>query len=354
MRSLHAAAAFLLLGFATGAVADPTTTISGKAFVDYSYRDNKDNGTNLSDKGSGASLDLKRFYLGVDHKFDSVWAARFRTDVGNEVNGKYDVFVKHAFVQATLDPALVIRAGAADLPWVPMVEDLYGYRYVENVLVDRSKFDTSADWGIHALGKFGGGLVNYAVSVFNGRGYGDPTRTKAPAVEARIGLVPVEGLTLAVGGTATKLGQNVEGTSTPNTATRYDALIAWVSGPLRAGATGFYATDYDKGMVLGTTPSDKAMGFSGWASFAFTPMVAVFGRADYIQPRKDTNSGLKDTYMNAGLEFTPVKPLNLSLVYKYETTENGTVSTSNGTIGSTVAGSKGTYNEVGLWAQYSF
>ncbi|GAO01476.1 hypothetical protein PSR1_00331 [Anaeromyxobacter sp. PSR-1] len=34
--------------------------------------------------------------------------------------------------------------------------------------------------------------------------------------------------------------------------------------------------------------------------------------------------------------------------------KDGTLSTSNGTIGSSVAGAKGKYNEDGLFAQYSF
>ncbi len=355
MRSFQAATAILLIGIASVARAEPSTIISGKAFVDYTYRNNVDDGTGLAaDKYAGTALDLKRFYFAVDHTFDSVWAARVRTDVGNLVNGKYDVFVKHAFVQATIAPELTLRAGSADLPWVPFQEDLYGYRYVENVLIDRVKVGTSADWGLHAGGKLASGLVSYAVSVVNGRGYGDPTRTQSPLVEARLALAPVKGLTLAVGGQVGKLGQNVIGTATPRNAQRFDALVAWVDGPVRVGANGFYATNYDKAIVTGAKPEDKAMGVSGWASYAFNPELALFGRGDYVQPRKDTNPGLKDVYFNAGLQYTPAKAVNLALVYKHETVASGTVSTSNGTIGSTVAGSKGTYSEVGVFGQYSF
>ena len=32
------------------------------------------------------------------------------------------------------------------------MEGVYGYRYVENTLVDRIKFGNSADWGVHVLG----------------------------------------------------------------------------------------------------------------------------------------------------------------------------------------------------------
>ena len=59
---------------------------------------------------------------------------------------------------------------------MPFVEGLYGYRYVENVMIDRTKFGTSADWGVHVLGSIpmGGLTVSYAGSVVNGNGYKKP------------------------------------------------------------------------------------------------------------------------------------------------------------------------------------
>ncbi len=355
MRLDHALAAAFSLAATTALAAEPATKISGKAYANYTYRENRDGGTDrAADSKNGSSLDLKRFYLGVDHAFDERWAARIRTDVGNEVNGKYDVFVKHAFIEAKVAPALVLRAGAADMPWVPLVEDLYGFRYVENVLIDRVKLGTSADWGVHASGKLAGGLASYAVSAVNGRGYGDPTRTQAPTVEGRLSVNPMKQLTLAVGAQAGKLGQNVVNTSTPNTATRYDAVIAFVGGPVRIGVTGFLAEDYEKKIVLDEAPGDEALGGSAWASYALAAPVTLFGRLDYVQPHRDTASDVEDYYWNAGVQYKPVKAVDLALVYKGEQVKNGTLSTSNGTIGSAVAGEKGSYREVGVFAQYTF
>ena len=63
------------------------------------------------------------------------------------------MFIRKAFVQAKVSDAFVARLGAADMPWIPFVEDLCGYRYLEQTLIDRLKFGTSADWGVHANGK---------------------------------------------------------------------------------------------------------------------------------------------------------------------------------------------------------
>lgn len=352
MRLTRAAAALVVLAGAFAARAE-APVVSGKAYFDYTYRDNVDDGTKLARPDTGTALDLKRFYLGVDQKFDDVWSARFRTDVGNLTNGKVDVFVKHAFVQANVAPALTLRAGAADLPWVPYLEDLYGYRYIENVLVDRIKLGTSADWGLHASGA--AGAVSYAVSAVNGRGYGDYTRTQAPTVEARVGVVPVKGLTIAVAGQAGKLGANVVGgPPATRTATRFDAVIAWVADGLRLGVTGFLAKDYSKAIVTEAAPKDTAIGYSGWASYDFTDTVALFGRADWVQPKKDTAKDLKDLYLNVGLQYRPAKPVALAIVYKRDQVKSGSLATSNGTIGSATAGQDGTYNEVGIFGQYAF
>src|SRR5262249_8696258 len=122
--------------------------------------------------------------------------------------------------------AFVARLGSADLPWVPFVEDIYGLRYVENVLIDRLKFGTSADWGLHAGGKVSDGMFNYGASVVNGAGYKNPTRSKSMDFEGRMGIAPLQGLSLAIGAYSGKLGKDVEGTTTPvkHTANRLDAL----------------------------------------------------------------------------------------------------------------------------------
>jgi hypothetical protein len=330
--------------------------ISGTVFADLTYRQNVDKGTDLAtDKANGTSFDLKRFYVTLDQTWNATWGARFRSDIGNETNGKYDLFVKNAYIEARLVPELTIRAGAADLPWVPFVEGLYGYRYVENTLLDRTKFAGSADWGLHAGGKLGGELATYAISVANGRGYGDPTRSQSPTGEARLSVAPVKGLTIGAGGLVGTLGQRTVGTATPNTARRLQAVIAYVDGGLRLGAEGFWASDYSIKIITGAAPHDKAVGASAWASCALGPTPwALFARADYVQPSKDAKSSLEDLYANGGVQYKPIDPVSLALVYKYEQVKDGTLSTSNGTIGSTTAGKSGTYNEVGVWGLYTF
>ena len=327
------------------------TTIGGKAFLNASYIDQKSDGADTGQKGFQA--DVKRFYLTVDHKFSDVFSANLTTDFRYSANGTSKdvlVYVKKAYLQAKLAPEFYIRLGASDLPWVPFVEDLYGNRYIENVMVDRTKYGTSADWGVHIGGTFGKGLVSYAASAVNGAGYKTLSRSSDTVdLEGRVSVQPVKGVTFAVGGYTGKLGKSAG--NLPNTnhrATRLDALAAYTNGPIRAGVEYFTAKNWNN---VTTVAEDKTTGWSAFGSFAVTKQIGVFGRYDWVNPNKLTNSAMSDDYFNFGVSYNAMKNVDFALVYKREKVDNGILSTSNGSIGGV---HQGTYDEFGLWSQVKF
>jgi len=97
--------------------------------------------------------------------------------------------------------------------------------------------------------------------------------------------------------------------------------------------------------------NDKSDGWSTFGSFAVTPQVAVFGRYDWVRPSRDVNPDLKDHYYNVGVDFKPIPPIDLALVYKRDRVRNGFLPTSNGTIGGIDSGK---YSEIGLFGQFAF
>lgn len=335
-----------------------STTVSGKMFVDISYIDNESDGNSVDPTGWGN--DVKRFYVGIDHKFDDMWSANVTTDFNFIANdSETQVFVKKAYVQAKVADALVVRAGSADLPWVPFVEGLYGFRYVENVVTDRDKFGTSADWGLHALGKFMGGKIAYAASVVNGGGYKNSSRTNSVDFEGRVSIEPISGLTFALGGYSGKLGQDTEANPAERTATRKDVLVAYVHGPIRAGAEYFEANNWKTVQNAVAVPppgttSDDTDGYSLWGSYQITQMFGAFARYDRVNPSNHLNSDLEDKYWNLGFTCHARKNVDFALVYKNDKVDSGNLSTSNGTIGGPNATTDGEFKEIGLWAQIQF
>lgn len=329
------------------------TSISGKAFFNVSNIDQKSDGADSAQNGTQA--ELKRFYIGVDHKFNDMFSANITTDFRYGTNGTSKdvlVYVKKAYVQAKFSPALFVRVGAADLPWVPFAEGIYGYRFVENTLIDRTKFGTSSDWGVHAGGTFGNGLVTYAVSAINGAGYKTLSRSSDTIdLEGRVSVNPLKTITLAVGGYTGKLGKsadNLPESATPHRATRFNALAAYTNKRIRAGVEYFAAKNWNN---VTTIASDKSDGWSAFGSFAFNPQFALFGRYDWVKPSRDLNPALKDHYFNLGLNYKPIPPLDFALVYKRDRAKNGFISTSNGSIGGL---NRGTYDEVGVFGQLAF
>jgi len=326
------------------------TTISGKVFANVSNIDHESDGVDQSDNGTQA--ELKRFYLGVDHKFNDVFSANLTTDFRYNANGTSKdvlVYVKKAFVQAKLSPAFFVRVGAADLPWVPFAEGLYGYRFVENELVDRTKFGTSSDWGVHIGGSLAGGKISYAASAINGAGYKTLSRSSNTIdLEARISANPIKNVTIGIGGYSGKLGKSSDVNDTEHRATRLNAIAAYTDKRVRAGVEYFQARNWNNVTSLA---SDKSNGWSAFGSFAFTPKVSVFGRYDWVNPTERTNDDLKENYFNVGLNYKPLKDIDVALVYKRDRAKNGFISTSNGTIGGL---DRGTYDEIGVFSQFVF
>ena len=369
-----------------------STSISGRMYFNFSNIDQKSNG--VKQAGNGTGFNIKRFYLGVDHTFDSTFSANLTMDasnvIGQTANSNFATpnvtlpavpaggaasstanvnnaalvgkgfFIKKAYLQAKLNPAFIVRLGAADLPWIPYVENQYGYRHIENIVSERVGFGTSADWGVHVLGDLAGGILSYQVSVIDGAGYRNVKVTNSVDVEGRISA-QYKGFYAAVGGYTGKRGNDVEGSVTHHTAKRGDALIGYKNKLFNVGAEYLYTKNWNS---VTTASEDKAEGYSIFGNVNFAKQFSVFGRYDWVKPNKlgtaqNLNSNTKDHYFNVGIQYEPVKIVDLAIVYKRDVADNGLISTQNGTIGGanpvgSLVGGRGTYDEIGLFGQFRF
>ena len=321
------------------------TSVSGRMYYNMSDIEQKSNGTRTNPSGFG--FDVKRFYVGIDHKFNDVYSANVTTDFNYQsAIGQTSIFIKKAYLQAKLSDALVLQAGANDLPWIPFMEGLYGNRYVEQTVADRLKYGTSSDWGLHANGKFGPkNMFNYDVAVIDGAGYKAPLRSKEVDVEGRLNA-NIEKFTIAVGGYAGHLGKDNVSTPVFHTATRLNVAGAYVDKVFRIGAEWFTADNWNN---VSTKPvTDRAQAVSVFGTYYFMPKYAVFGNYQWAQPNQKTNASVHDNYFNFGVSYTPTSIVDIALVYKRDKVDHGTLSTGNGTIG----GSRdGTYDELGVFTQ---
>lgn len=349
--STAAVAAAPLVGQSATPDRVPATRIGGKAYLNVSgIRQRLDGAPSPQD---GVQAELKRFYLTVDHTFSHVFSANLTTDFRYGTNGlsRDDaLFVKKAYLQAALAPELFVRIGSADMPWIPFVEGVYGYRFVETTLINRTKYGAAADWGLHVGGSLGGGRISYALSAVNGAGFQTLSRSSNTVdLEGRISAHPTKEIVFALGGYTGKLGKSADGGSvTEHRARRFDALAAYAGKVGRFGIEYFKAWDWNN---VTTPESDTSSGWSAFGSYAFTPRLGVFGRYDWVNPDQETNRPFRERYFNFGFDYRPVENVDLALVYKRDRADAGLIPTTNGTIGGL---GRGTYDEIGVWSQFSF
>jgi hypothetical protein len=394
---------------AAGVDIGANTTVGGELFADFSHIQLQNEGAagqRVDTAPTGTGFDIKRLYLIVDHRFNDVWAADLTTDAQfstaatttvstpppagsttpgtataltnqNTSGGATEVMIKKFYLEGAFNKLFVLRIGSYNMPWTSYVESNYGYRYIEKVTTDRLGFANTADWGLHASGVYGANLVNYQLSVVNGGGYKNPTRTKDVDVEGRVAVNPISWLTVGGGFYNGHLGQITATTENfpKNTATRYDALVGVNIIGIHAGIEWFQAKNYKTvnslaASAYGTSAvvntatvgplSDKATGTSSYLSYDFNSQFQAFARYDNTKLSADVSPRLRDEYFNLGGVYKPIKPLDIALVYKNEKVEHGSNAISSGnanssfTIGGANASRYGRYSEYGVYAHYKF
>src|SRR5262249_50662333 len=151
----------------------------------------------------------------------------------------------------------------------------------EQTITDHLKFGNSADWGFHVLGS--SPMWQYQISAENGRGYGNPTRSKSVDFEGRLSFTPVKGLDIAVGGYSRQLGKETDAAPAKHTATRTDALISYRTDLFHVGAEYYESSNWT---TVTSALSDKASGWSSWGQWIFNPAWMAFVRYDDSDPSK--------------------------------------------------------------------
>lgn len=324
-----------ILFFGSAMAATDSTTVGGKMFADLtSIRQTVDG---HATGASGYGFDVKRFYLSVDHIFGPTWSARLITDF-NYVRGDNEtqVFVKKAYAQANFGRAAVLRIGSAGTPWIPFVEGIYRYRYIDKPVMDRLKLANSADWGLH-LGGVLGKVFRYQVALLNGAGYKHPGRGSDMDLGARLSYQPSSGLVLAIGGYSGHLGQDRRDKPALHTARREEILAAYVQRAFRIGAQYFRANNWNNVTTIAT---DSAAGWSVFGVLALAPAVELFARYDHVRLSEDIDPASTDRYAQAGISFALRKGIDIAFAWKHER-RNSSVHILR-------------TDEIGLWMQVKF
>ena len=156
-------------------------------------------------------LDLDRVYLTARRTLGESFAVRVTTDVGREKaqtinvpymgstlpipvpeNTRTRVFLKYGYLEwKEALPGVKVRLGMASTPWIAQHERFWGHRWVQQSFADRSGVLNSSDLGVHAMGSFSEGLVNWSAALLNGTGSNAPEDDASKTAQLRVTLNPL-------------------------------------------------------------------------------------------------------------------------------------------------------------------
>ncbi len=301
------------------------TRVSALVFLNASQKE-PERGENDLD------VDLKRFFINVDHRFDQDWSFHLTTDIQwQRHQDATDLLFRHLYVQRRIGDGLRLRLGNAPDTWILPLAELNGYRYLDPGLIPMSGHGTPADWGVHLLGT--AGPVNWTVAAVTGAGFQKPRTGDRADYQARVSWEVAKGLQLHAGGYRGTLARDKGDRPRHHTAERWNGAVTYIGGPWRLGAEYFHASNWRQ---VNQPADDAANGGSLWGSYRLTPKYAVFARYDSLDGSRRLAPQNRREYYNLALEWRHSNRLRLSAALKHVDTRN--------------AAGRQIDNEFGLWA----
>ena len=341
------------------APAFPKTTIGGRVYADATSKENKDEGTDIKSADSGVGIDVKRFYFTVNHDFNSTWTAQFQSDIGDRGPGATTCSSRRpTSSSSSTTPRSSVSARRTPLGY-PSSRGSRASATSSRRSPTASVSATPPSGACTSSARRSDNKLGYAFTIGNGKGYSNPTRTKSVDFEGRVSLEPIKGLTFAVGGYSGNRGNDTDATPALHTATRFNALANWVIGPVKVGGEYFTADNWNQTTKV---PEDTSDGYSGWLQFTVDPRLDGVRPLRQHQPQQGPQPGPQAQLLqprraveaDKAADRRPRVQVRGGQGRSDHSRPGGTVSTGNGTIGSTVPGAKGTYNEIGFWFSFDF
>ncbi len=290
---------------AAGMIATPAFAgdlkIGGKIYFDYT------SATKTTAAGSTKTVggNVTRTYFSVKKQLDDTWSTAFKIDssLNSKATGKKNqVFLKTAQLTGAFMPELNLKLGLIGTSWIGHNEHAEGHRYLSKTFVDTQGLLSSADAGLGVFGKIADGMVNYNVNVVNGGGYGNTTATNGSDIDARLGLAPMEGLTIDLGlysgYRGTKKSVNVTAATPAIAGSKYTVTQFMVTYGMDNFRVGVNVIN-DK-MTPAAGVSTKLTGLAAWGRASFTEDLGVFVK--YETAKLDKVATLGKMTSNTGTE----------------------------------------------------
>jgi len=293
--------------------------LSGKIFANFH--------TSASDIGTHNAFEVRRAYFGYKVNIDQHFAAGVKLDIGNPTDfkmstgdlvvGRRFAFFKNAYLQYKYNN-FKVKFGIADAFQFKVQEKFWGYRYILPSYQDMYKFGSSADIGMFMSYKFAD-WVSADYSLNNGEGYGYIQNDDQLKNTLGVTVNPIDFLTLRVYG-------DIYGHSD----TSQISLATFAGVKFSKFSIG---TEYNYQQNHKSIDKQNFYGYSVYGKYNVIKNMNVFARFDHLQSdvvdsSVDTNPWnlSKDgDFIIGGVEYCPIKNVNLALNYRYTMPKDNTI-----------------------------
>jgi hypothetical protein len=260
----------------------------------------------------GWAVDVKRFYLDVNHAVDDKWSLRVTTDAHFlRQQSASDIWFRHAYAQYQIDEQQFVKLGVAELPWIDYIARRVGYRYVDPSLSPKNRFAVPTDPGVHY--GFKNSDFSFAAAVVTGSGFKKPRLGDSVDVELTGVWHLGSGWDIASGYYQGKRALDKDDRATFHDAKRWNMAVSYMTKQMRFGVE--YAYNDNWTHVTQVSP-DASDGWSAWASYRFAPSYSAFARYDRTHPSRRLNPTLEREYVQLGMDWKATSYLTVALVAK--------------------------------------
>ncbi len=287
--------------------------VSAKIYSNFNFGFNDDNPT--------TAFEVTRAYFGYERNISEHFYANVKLDIGSPDDlSAYSKLRRYAyFKNASIryrNGNFTAWAGLFDMVQFKVQEKFWGYRYLYKSYMDEYRFGPSADIGLSSQYKFND-IITADITISNGEGYTAPQRDESYKVGGGLTIEPTDRLVLRA----------------------YYAIFTHDSPQMTfSGFAGYRADKFRLGSEFNYQKNYKfnfghhRYGYSIYSTYIISDTWEVFGRYDQLYSNILENDlipwNLPDdgSAIVAGLQFTPVKNIHITLDYQdwVEWADNGT------------------------------
>ncbi len=304
MSSFKSISIFLLLFALVGGLAAQNGKISGKTYFDYTF--------NMSKNAESAnSFEIHRVYFGYEKQLTDNLKFKFTTDVGRmKADDRLTAYLKYTYVDWKTGYGHMLF-GLQSMNIFNIQEHNWGYRFIEKSPMDYYKWSSSADLGFGYKNTFSEKFHLWAM-VTNGPGYKHKETDKYKKVSVALSygeqkLTKNDGFNVGLVASMEPYEMAKDTTENKNL---IGVFGAYAKSALRVGA------EFDLFKDSGKDQTKQIL--SVFAVYKLKKDLELVGRVDMYDPNTDVDKD-GETYVIAGLSWTPEKNLNVAPNIRYTT-----------------------------------